>query len=94
MKLPGGGRDFMFYWELYKSYRYTQFMMEERHRIVIFSLSVVLMVILIRWYSVPEFVMMLFWLGFFAGSAMTHSFGKDKTFLSSLFHFGNKESEE
>ena len=81
-------------WDLYRSYRYIQFMMEERHRIVIFSLSMVLMVILIRWYSVPEFVMMLFWVGFWAGSAMTHSFGDDKTFLSSLFHFGNKESED
>jgi len=80
-------------WDLYRSYRYIQFMMEERHRIVIFSLSMVLMVILIRWYSVPEFVMMLFWVGFWAGSAMTHSFGDDKTFLSSLFHFGNKTEE-
>ena len=80
-------------WDLYRSYRYIQFMMEERHRIVIFSLSMVLMVILIRWYSVPEFVIMIFWLGFWAGSAMTHSFGDDKTFLSSLFHFGNKTEE-
>jgi hypothetical protein len=82
------------YYDLYRSYKYHQFMMEERHRIVIFSLAIVLTVILIRWYSVPEFVIMIFWLGFWAGSAMTHSFGNEKTFLSSLFHFGNKESED
>ena len=80
-------------WDLYRSYKYHQFMMEERHRIVILSLAIVLTVILIRWYSVPEFVIMIFWLGFWFGSAMTHSFGDDKTFLSSLFHFGNKTDE-
>ena len=81
-------------WDLYREYHYLKFMMEERHRIVILSLAIVLTVILIRWYSVPEFVIMIFWLGFWFGSAMTHSFGDDKTFLSSLFHFGNKESED
>ena len=35
MKLPGGGRDFMKAWDFYKSVHYMQFLMEERHRLVI-----------------------------------------------------------
>jgi hypothetical protein len=84
----------MFYWDLYRDYRYLQFMMEERHRLLIFFLVVVVQVVLLRLDLASINIIMIFWLGFWVGSAVTHSFGKDKTFLSSVFHFGNKESED
>jgi hypothetical protein len=84
----------MFYWDLYRDYRYLQFMMEDRHRLLIFFLVVVVQVVLLRLDLASINIIMIFWLGFWVGSAVTHSFGKDKTFLSSVFHFGNKESED
>ena len=94
MKLPGGGRDFMKAWDFYKSVHYMQFLMEERHRLVIMFLVVVVMGGVVRLDLATETDIMIFFLGFWVGSAVTHSFGKDKTFLSSVFHFGNKKSEE
>ena len=82
------------YWDLYREYRYIQFMIEERHRLVIMFLVVVVMGVVVRLDLATETDIMIFFLGFWVGSAVTHSFGKDKTFLSSVFHFGNKKSEE
>ena len=82
------------YWDLYRDYRYIQFMIEERHRLVIMFLVVVVMGVVVRLDLATETDIMIFFLGFWVGSAVTHSFGKDKTFLSSVFHFGNKESED
>ena len=82
------------YWDLYRDYRYIQFMIEERHRLVIMFLVVVVMGVVVRLDLATETDIMIFFLGFWVGSAVTHSFGKDKTFLSSVFHFGNKKSEE
>ena len=82
------------YWDLYREYRYIQFLIEERHRLVIMFLVVVVMGVVVRLDLATETDIMIFFLGFWVGSAVTHSFGKDKPFLSSVFHFGNKKSEE
>ena len=81
------------YWDLYREYRYIQFLIEERHRLVIMLLVIVVQVVLVRLDLATESGIMIFWVGFWVGSAVTHSFGNDKTFLSSVFHFGNKTEE-
>ena len=68
-------------------------MIEERHRLVIMFLVVVVIGVVVRLDLATETDIMIFFLGFWVGSAVTHSFGNDKTFLSSVFHFGNKTEE-